>query len=229
VEKCYSLELAEGEALPGDVTFIGGTPMLPESMKLPSCALCGRTLTFFFQLSYPPDHLWRGFSMGVYACMDCADPKYMLPALPGGPLHRANLPPGFLIDYQTNFRFIIFETAAGVRRTEYVPRVRFVRMVVKPGRRANMNSTKLGGKPNWLAGDESPGRYGDLEMFFLLQMKQGISFPILPGAPRQMFPGKGGKPKPGGNDFYTLFLAHNIYLFGTATRDNPQVYVVTQI
>ena len=47
--------------------------------------------------------------------------------------------------------------------------------------------------------------------------------------PAQMLPGKGGKPKPSPNDFYTLFLAHNIYMFGTATRTNPEVYVVTQI
>jgi hypothetical protein len=161
--------------------------------------------------------------------MDCCDRKHLLPPILSGKLLGADIPPGFLTESQTNYKFVVFETAAGFRRVEYAPRVKFSRLFLKPQRIDYIDASKVGGGPNWLIDNETPKSCGPDEMFFLLQLRQGLRFPLVPNAPRQMQLGRGGKIQPSPHDFYQLFLSYNIYMFGVKNRENPGVYVVTQI
>ena len=230
MEKCYTLDAGAAiEKQSNEVSFVGGVPHIPESTDLPQCTLCGSQQSFFFQVAFPHDHQWHGLSLAVFACTSCSDENHLIPEMLKGTLRGANIPTDFLSEYQTNFRFVIFETNLSSYRTSYSPRIKFIPLTLKPSKSELINKNKIGGVPNWLLEDESPATYGSREMFFLLQLKQGFRFPLLPNAPKQVRIGFSGKPEASPHDYYQLFISNNLYLFGTNGRENPNVYVLTQI
>lgn len=80
VMSAYLLIPVEGEQSPADTTFIGGYPCLPAGMELPYCAFCGELQSFFFQVSFPADHIWADYSLAVFQCTSC-DPNEFIPML----------------------------------------------------------------------------------------------------------------------------------------------------
>ena len=63
-----------------DRSFIGGVPLLPATQPLPSCSHCGATQTFYFQLEFPPSHVWAGHGLAMFFCTRCADEERTMPA-----------------------------------------------------------------------------------------------------------------------------------------------------
>ncbi|MCJ8008368.1 hypothetical protein ACFFF5_16125 [Lederbergia wuyishanensis] len=232
MESSYVLEVAsiDTKQTENDLSFIGGQPCIPESMEIPVCQLCGAEQTFFFQIAFPQDHFWHGFSMAVFACTACAHEEYFIPEMLQEVLPGINIPKGFLETYQKNFKINIFETKEGIIRKDYKEKVEFQRWNLKPTSDSNLAHNKLGGQPNWLLDDEAPGTYMDsIPMFFLMQFMEGMKFKIVEEAPPQIILNLRGNPEPSKHRYYKLFLANYLYFFGTKDRSNPLVYVLTQI
>lgn len=211
-----------------DTSFLGGQPRLPAETDIPNCGLCGAQQTFFFQAAFPSEYAWAGLSLAVFACTSCAHQGYFIPAMLKGPLYGADIPEGFLPSYQMNFRLLVFETTAACVRREYVEKVRFKRWELKPTSNPRSPGNKIGGDPNWILDDESPATYrSSVPMTFLLQIKRGVRFDILEGAPQQAevhFFDLELPPKP----YYNLFVSNAIYFFGTQDPSERLVYAITQ-
>jgi hypothetical protein len=241
--KGYSLCIDEKQAPqdPQTLSFIGGYPRIPIAEDLPKCQLCGAEQSFFFQVAFPKNHVWRDLSIAVFACTSCDDEKYCVPEMlpPGNPdvesdrggLYGVHIPEGFLKTYQRNFRFIVFPTGRGERRTEYVPKVAYKKLKLSAEKGCKGEIGIVGGKPQWIQGDETPASYdGHVPMKFLMQVHEDLKFDILPDAPAQMeYDFFSGELHPSPMRYYQLFLGNCLYFFGTSPPHEPLTYVLLQI
>lgn len=217
---------AQGEH---DQSFIGGRPRIPPEDPIPLCKLCRSELAFFFQVKFPNGHDWAGKSLAVFACVACANEDKLIPAMLSGPLSRADIPVGFLEEYQDNFRFLVFPSDAAVMRA-CDEKVEFKRLALEPCADLRSPGFKIGGVAAWIQDDEAPSSYaGEIAMSFLLQLPQGYAFKTVSAAPAQVELGLDGRPIPANRKHYELFLANAIYMFATADPRNPLVYAITQV
>ena len=212
-----------------DSSFIGGRPRLPAGEGLPACGLCGAEQTFFFQIELP-DGPWAGLSIVVFACMDCADDDYLIPEMLTGALKGADIPDGFLHDYQKNFRILVVDASDAAPDGNYRERIAFKRLTLSRDESLDKPSSRVGGEPAWMLDDESPATYASHHrMFFLMQLEPGLTFETVDGAPKQIEAGFDGTPQASPYDTYELFLGNGLYLFGTEDRDVRAVYALTQV
>jgi hypothetical protein len=211
------------------MSFVGGFPSLPADRELPTCARCGATLTFFFQVTFPSDHFWSGYTMAMFACTSCAHEDYAIPEMLPGPLRGAVIPKGFLETYQRNFAVVVFDSRDGVLRHDYTQKIRFRAWKLVPASNPGEAHDKVGGEPSWFLDDEAPSSYDGKPMSFLMQLGEGLRFDILPTAPPQVVLDLRFEPEPSPDPWYSLFLQNYLYFFGTCDRDNPHVYILTQI
>ncbi|SDM85174.1 hypothetical protein SAMN04488137_2241 [Fictibacillus solisalsi] len=229
MEKSYLLLEESGLQEKGDLTFIGGLPRMPASEPLPPCELCGEKLTFFFQVSFPVGHSWEGKTMAVFACTMCAHEEYLIPEMLQDTLKGIDIPQGFLKSYQKNFRIFLFETENGELRNDYEEKIKFVRWRQSSAETPDETHAKIGGSPNWLLDDETPATYSTkVSMIFLMQLPQDMKFETVENAPSQRVLNLEGKPSSSRHSYYELFLANQIYFFGTKDME-PLVYILTQI
>lgn len=213
-----------------DNSFIGGKPKLPLDIDIPVCDFCGEEQTFFFQVAFPQDHFWEGKSMAMFSCTSCAHKGYLIPEMLPGHLSGVDIPEHFLDKYQKNFRIFVFESSTSKVREDYKEKIAYRKLSLVENKDVDIHENKIGGAPNWLLEDESPNTYRtEYKMEFLMQIVEDYEFETVPGVPHQMWIGYDGKPKPSPNSFYELFLANNIYFFGTVGLQTPKVYVITQI
>jgi hypothetical protein len=77
----YILEPTESKQRSEDTTFIGGFPRLPADVELPHCELCRALQSFFFQVAFPSDHNWAGYSLAVFACTSCETERHCIPPM----------------------------------------------------------------------------------------------------------------------------------------------------
>lgn len=228
---CFILEINAVDIIQEEKhqNYIGGIPHLPEEEPIPACQLCKEQLTFFFQVSYPEEHSWHGFSMGVFQCTSCVHEDYLVPEMLEGTLTNIHIPERFLEDYQKNFRVIVFETSKGILKSDYKPKIKFKKIELTKTIQDDINANKIGGKVNWILEDEAPASYNaKIRMIFLLQILEGATFDLLPDAPPQMELSLTGKPVPSDHSYYELFLGNQLYFFGTIDSCK-QVYIITQV
>jgi hypothetical protein len=232
MNKCYLIVPSNNDIkqIGDEDSFIGGKPKLPTSQSIPTCPLCGAQQTFFFQIALPETNPWEGLSLAVFSCTSCADREHLIPEMLNVPLHGADIPERFLETYQSNFRFLVFETDAAKLKNEYRSKIRFAAVSLELSRDPNVNGNKVGGRPNWVLEDESPKTYaGRTPMFFLLQFQNEYKFHLLEGAPPQIELALDRTPQPSPLNYYQLFIGNALFLFGTADRQNPLVYAITQV
>lgn len=210
------------------LSFIGGKPVLPPEVVIPSCKLCGALQTFMFQIAFPAPSTWSGKNLAVFFCLECADEEHLIPEMLRNHGRGCDIPKNFLNDYQRNFSFLVFSgEKAGVLKN-YDERVAFssLEFVDKP---SSADFGKIGGSPSWLLGDETPASYGlSTPMVFLMELSPGLAFSKVHGARPQIELDIFGNPAPSPLDFYQLFLGNAVYLFGTATGESL-VYAITQV
>jgi hypothetical protein len=207
-----------------DRSFVGGIPLVPAGTPIPTCALCGADLTFFFQVAFPSSHHWQGHSLSVFACTATADDdsdgegddQHLIPA---DPYDGPDVSRDFLEEYQRAFRFLVFETAIGEPLDGYVEKIAFAPLEMSRKREGAIGF--LNDKPQWRLDDESPTTVAGSRTAFLLELFREIVFPTVEGAPPQMVPGLDGSPAPSNyTDSYSLFVANEIYLFGPKKPDS---------
>jgi hypothetical protein len=157
------------------------------------------------------------------------DDRHVIPRMLEGELFGADIPAGFLDEYQVNFRAIVCPAEGAVARLDYGrERVRYKKLRAIPVKATEACESRLGGLPAWLLGDETPRSYaGRGEMSFLMQFAAQQRFEISPEAPPQIELGLDGKPRPSRDPWYELFLGNQLYAFGTPKED-PKVYLLTQ-
>lgn len=132
--------------------------------------------------------------------------------------------------YQKNFKIEVFETADGAIKNDYKEKVKFKKITLIEEMDKELFNNKIGGSPNWVADDETPGSCDKTEpMIFLMQLLEDFNFEKLPDAPSQIKLSLTKKQEPSNNDYYELFLGNNIYFFGTASVDSPLVSILTQV
>jgi hypothetical protein len=237
----YYLKITEQEPVqhPDDTSFIGGHPRLPAEVELPVCKLCEALQTFYFQVAFPPDHIWGGYSLAVFACTACQPEDHLVPKMLPGRRKPLDIPADFFADYQLNFRFCVFPTVEGQMRQDYEPRVCFYRWQLLRAKEElfgedddDRDSSKLGGQPGWLQFDDSPTTYnGCTPMRFLMQIEEDFEFETVANAPPQMwFDFSEGvmAQQPLSDTEYLLFLGNAIYFFGPSQPDQRLIYVVVQ-
>jgi hypothetical protein len=233
----YLLESIREEQRPEDTTFIGGVPRLPAEVTLPHCAFCGALQSFIFQVAFPADHVWVGYTLAFFYCTACEypDDEIIIPMFFKREGETLDIPADFLEEYQMNFRVLVFPTEQGQLRQDYEPRVRFSRWDMLPVADASPEPekphppflAKVGGQPFWYRSDNAPTTFaGAVPMHFLMQVELR-SVNIVPDAPPQMYTNMyrewvqyEGK--------YSLFLGSGIYFFGTPEPDQRLVYIAIQ-
>lgn len=231
MNRCYILQLADDVTIQSELddSFIGGRPKLPINEDIPLCQLCGAKQSFFFQVAIPSGELWGGLSVALFACTSCEDRDHMIPQLLPGPLRDVTIPDGFLEKYQINFRILVFDTAKSIVNRSYEERVRFQRLNLVPTPSSDLDLNKLGGTPNWILDDETPGKYGgSIPMFFLLQLMENFEFDILQHAPRQVVVGLDGLQHKSKHTHYELFVGNKLFFFGTSSTTCRFVYILPQ-
>lgn len=152
----------------------------------------------------------------------------MIPQMTEGPLFAAAVPLKLLTEYQRNFRFLVFETAAARLLDAYEERIEYQRLSL-----GHRNETEgighVGGLPIWVMEDETPSSLGEeTEIHFLLQINEDFTFPILESARRQIKINLAGNAEPSSNPFYRLFLANALYLFGARKPSDCLIYALPQ-
>lgn len=211
-------------------SFIGGKPILPRAVDVPKCELCGVHQSFFCQVSFPDGHSWAGLTMAIFMCTSCVDEDHLIPEMLEEPLYGVDIPDGFLRRYQKNFRFVVFESALGEVKRDYVEKIVYKPLSLVPVDRPDMLGDKVGGQPNWILEDESPSTYaGKHKMCFLMQLMAETKFEIYEYAPAQMELGLTGKPQPSPSRYYQLFNGNAVFMFGVCGHAIPLVYALTQI
>lgn len=207
-------------------TFIGGKPKLPPEIDIPKCELCGKELTFLFQVAFPEGHAWAGKSMAVFYCVESWHDRYCIPELPQD---MDNISEPFLRGYERNFRIIVFDTLRGQWNSTYQEKVAFQALRAVPEEETKQEwDLVIGGRPIWIMGvSEKPSTIAGLEdPVLLLQVREDFHFPILPAAPRQANPFA-----PGGVSLfprYDLFAADRIYFWGVQSGGTEWIYTSVQ-
>lgn len=212
-------------------SFSGGFPLLPASCTLPKCKLCGAQQTFFFQVHIQNTSNWVDRSIAVFQCVDCQDVNHLIPLMLEGALYKHKVTDRFLDSYQSNFRVLSFSNKEQLElRYDLPQRIIYREWQLKKNEANLTKHSFVGGVPEWLVDDESPGTYNENGKFeFLMQVAQGKEFNLIDTAPGQMTIGLDGKSKLSTRRSYRLFLGNEVYFFGTDTAfcDNG-IYVITQ-
>ena len=207
-------------------SFAGGKPKLPIEESIPKCTLCSSEQTFFFQVDFPIGHIWEGFSLAVFACTSCVDEENLIPEMLSVPLKGATIPDNMLINYQTNFKLLVFPTERGVIKNTYQEKIKFSRFITGFQPIDSQRFCSFRDTPRWILEDECPKEYENSAMKFLFQVHINLEFPILKSAPQQKNVDY-GVPWPD-MDHYMLFNQNEIYFFGKE-RPSNEIYVLTQV
>lgn len=177
----WSLQHQSGKQS-AQLSFIGGKPRLPAGRNIPTCRLCGAIQTFFFQIAMPEAACWAGSTIAVFHCTKCVDENHLIPHMVDSGRIGANIPDGFLEEYQRNFSFEVFPTSSGKVVDQYKESIRFSEIRLVEGN-ALGSFGKIGGAPDWLLEDERPATYGKtIPMDFILQVIPDFHYTILAAA-----------------------------------------------
>ncbi len=212
-----------------DKTFIGGKPRIPIDVELPICQLCGEQLTFFLQIGFPEEHVWRGRTLAVFSCTATWDTEHTVSPLAREDWRKPCLTSKDLKNSQQDHRFIIFRTDQGVLREDYEEKIRYCSLKYK--RIADMGhpGTKIGGYPHWLGDAVKLAKLdGKWPMQFLGQIAVDSYFPLVPTAPSRAFEFRKLPVTEKFRRSYSLFYDNQCYFFGSVGRDEPIVYCIIQ-
>ncbi len=213
---------------PISCSHIGGHPILPTSVLLPSCKFCQTPMTFFFQLEFPKKHNWHGKIMAVFACTSCTrDHGNHLPTVSS---NFKNIPDAFLDNYQDSFKIVVVvKDNTCVTRIDCIPKIISENITLHPLSSKNPKITRVGGQPNWRISNDFPEQYMGSQFAFLMQIWDDWGFKKLPDAPPQaIFSFLNPLKKFRSDDLYFLFLGLPLYFFGTLDLEQPKVYVLNQ-
>jgi hypothetical protein len=217
-------------------SYIGGIPMLPADETIPVCEICGAEETFFFQVAFPPNHVWHGVTLSLFSCTSCADPDYLVPSYYDGSLCGVPVPRWFLERCQRNYRVLTFRTDSGSLCTSYRPRVRFHELSFPSTSGEGFIIGRVGGIPPWSDPEWTAPTCDDgSTLHFLMQLAANVTYPIYPDAPPQEDPYKLFLPS--GVDFtnlpsigteraYELFLSNQLFLFGSEPERARMIYAM---
>ncbi len=235
--KVLKLGSEQGE---GRDSFVGGHPRLPPGEGLPTCRVCGALLTFFFQVAFPEGRRWAGRTLAVFECTACRDDAHPTPfvdqtLIPS--MERMNLvkgedvPDGALDLVQRTFRFLVFDTAAGVVRRDYAERVAYRPITLHPQTDAKLaTKSKVGGAPGWIQVDSTPGRYLGEPLGFLVQWKYDFEFDRVAGSPAPFNAYADSLPDLTEKiPYYRLFQGTQLYFFGNHAGGRPHVYMIPSV
>jgi hypothetical protein len=208
-------------------SFCGGKPIIPSGMDLPICGLCGVEQTFFFQVEFPIDHFWHGFSMALFQCTSCVDANHLIPEIAVYDSNRS-IPKDFLENIRLNYAIFVFKTTDGKIIESYSEKILFRNWKLHKKKPSKKNIF-IDGEPIWIMEDETPFSYENQKMGFLMQIPKDHDFETKDNAPRQRkisFI----RSKPGyiEESIYRLFIGNACYFFGNETPNNPRIYVLVQ-
>jgi len=200
-------------------SFVGGHPHLPSTLALPTCAKCGKPLTFFYQVAFPEAHPWATRSLAVFACTSTWHPDDLIPPLLPQ-LRDVIVPEDFLNAYQTTFRLLVFPTRTALLREDYVPSIKFMAWRLDQARNVAVTKSKVGGEPTWRMRRENPASYTERPLTFLMQLAGHFAFERLQGAPTMARDPQFDRLLPP-SPRYDLFVGNVLYLWGT-NDDGPE-------
>jgi hypothetical protein len=211
-----------------DTSFKGGVPNIPERFSIPYCEQCNSEMIFFFQITFPKNHVWEGKIMAFFHCISCNDTEKYWPKV----LYvqdQIAIPDNLLDTYQTNFRILVFDSNDSLLlRSQFAQKVKFEKISfekINPKAKYS-NTTKVGGKPAWdvsqIEGIDELYReitYMGGGVEFLMQTERDWPFIRLPNTAPQFDYYQEGSPL---YNLYRPFMGPKMYFLGTTTPQlNP--------
>ena len=210
---------------PDNYSFIGGIPYLPGNSEIPNCRLCGQTMTFYLQIQFPKNHLWNGKIVSLFYCTKTHHENHGWPHLPPSLLSDA-VTPGFLEEYQYNFRILVYAQESVRLAKDYNPIIKYQKIELIPTRKTASLETRLGGKPAFRQRTNLPKFYQGLPFTFLMQFDDGwAKFKKIETAPSQTHDLDWERTM--GNyiaPYYEFFHVSRLVFFGT---ENNEIYIMT--
>ena len=155
---------------------------------------------------------------------------YTIPEMLKTSLKDADIPAGFLEEYQKYFKVFIYPQGSYDLRQDYKQQVAFHQLHISDDFTNGENKqlfANIGDEADWMLGDESPSTYNKkTKMSYLFQTKEGYEFETIDNATKQkVLWGHNLKDSP--IPEYSLFNSNEIYFFGTDDIEK-KVYILTQ-
>lgn len=219
----YELKTSEGvqQQDPSSLSYVGGYPTLPSHLDLPSCQFCLSPLTFFFQTEFKGIESWSDYLMAFFHCTKCFKAGFSVPKA----FYKKDIaiPDMHLLDYQKNFRIILFSKRENlVIRNDYKRIISYQSIEFVKTKNRN-KKTRIGGIPYWRIQDETPSSYMGSSFEFLMQIDDDWEFPSLAGSPKQQT-----IIGPSSDSNYYIFSGLPFYMFGCFVEGEPFIYMFNQ-
>ncbi|HEY1083310.1 MAG TPA: hypothetical protein VGE29_13670 [Prosthecobacter sp.] len=215
-------------------SHVGGR-LAAGSQEPPLCQHCRAEMPLFFQVEWTPGSHDTKRQLAVSACVSCTGEDRIIPTMPKDHRKGCSVSSSFLKSSQTNFRLVITDVNSRPVPAKPAPE----ESAILPKRlEADHHGVlrcdgrvfgRLGGKPEWIMEDETPGLCDQQEPFaFVCQIDSGWLFETRPKAAPQITLDLAGNPAPSRRPGYRLFNGNAAYFFATTVDGQPMAYVITQ-
>lgn len=214
-------------------SYVGGKPMLPSNISIPITKETNAPMTFFFQITFPKQHPWEGFTLSIFSTTDFvdSDEEFLIPTMLEDELYQVIIPKNFLINYQKYFKVFIFKTDDASIVEDYKEIIQFNSIEFKEIKsKEDVLFGSIKNDPVWVLDDESPKSYNNtVPMQFLFQTKLDYTFKRKSKDTLRQTILDPITEKLGYSweENYELFLANETYYFGTKGKEK-MVYIITQ-
>ncbi len=213
------------------LSYIGGKPMLPQSVQLPQFSVDGKPMTFFFQIQMPRGRAFENKIISVFCQTTYMDGNTYIPRLPKFGTN-SNLSREFFANYYSFFNIYVFDPRQCEIRREYNDIITYSQIEFKSNAGDDECIGRINERPEWILDDECPSLFeGDAHrIHFLFQLREGLHFAKLPGVARQtsVDPSDGVTLAPSMWDHYELFCANELYFFGINYDSVNRILVIPQ-
>lgn len=208
-------------------SWIGGQPFLPTGFNHPTNSK-NSPLTFFFTLAFPKHHQLTGLSLSFFFETQEFNEDLVIPEMLPAHNKKPAVSEHFLKEYQKNFKSFLFPTSAGVIQKDGETQINKQYLTFSDIKEAS-SFGYAGKNPNWRLEEETPGKCGNIDPVFALQVFGEQTFPIADSATGQtemdIF---GGSKKRKQRDYY-FFNKNESYFFAYPSLPiTACTYIITQ-
>lgn len=199
-------------------SYFGGNALIPKTVEVTRCKVCGRELLLFFQIELSNDqslHFQNGSRLVVFMCPECNE-------IPTFDNVDGILPSEYWNLNEGHFYIALFKPEfEEVRTVRQQPLLKYFGMELMElkGSVFPTENIRIGGEPYWLQDSHSFQCSCGASMEMICQIPENYPFPKQENAPEQ--------PDTFSEDDYCLFLGNEVYIFGCTKQCHHQAVWVT--
>lgn len=214
-----SYRLASTSDSNGACGTIGGKPSLPVGSEWPVCRLCNEPLVSFFDLVLPKakdSPFVAGSRLQIFACGqhdDITGTIYSDYSQFDQAAKSHKLPRAYWELSDGHYLLRMLPPTQAVQEADAQNRLQQQYLQLESWRDQPSEDLKLFGEPDWIQDDEEHTCACGQPMKLLLQVPDGMGFPMAKDAQQQ--------PSSYSASKYCLFLGNQLYLLGCTAHCNP--------